>query len=566
MLSDQRTPLGVITHGSLEGGLQMKLDRAESVEDVTNGSLVVVGGARYDFFAMVKDVRIEAANEEILLHPPAAENDLLRKVMRGQGTYATLDLQPMLMAPQGGDAEHDEPQSVKTIPSHFSTVSLASEDDVARIFGAEANTDEDGRQRFFEIGQPREMEDLPVCLDLKKFVERSNAVFGKTGTGKSFLTRLLLCGLIQSGRAVNLVFDMHGEYGMGTNKETDAADGGEHVPGLKKLFRSKVSIFSLDPKATRERSGQSPDFPVYLYADQVQPSDILLLQDTLNLNDTAADSCYALQNRHGERWLLELLDTDDDEIDTLADSVGAHTGSMKALKRKFGRLMQEDFFRAESSDDKQDVTQALMACIEDGTSVVFEFGGHKDISTYLLVANIITRQIRAEYEAKANTYARTQKPADKPQQLMITIEEAHKFLTPKIAQETSFGKIAREMRKYFVSLLVVDQRPSAIDDEVLSQIGTKIVAQLSDDKDLSAALVGTRDSAALRQILASLDSKQQALLMGHAPPMPMAIRTRTYGPDFFEALRAGGPGNGLSGAPQDDAAMDAEMDEFFGRG
>jgi DNA helicase HerA-like ATPase len=545
--STDRQSLGVITHGSLEGGLQMKLGRAESVEDVTSGSLVVVAGTQYDFFAMVKDVRIEAANEQILLNPPPAESDLLRKVMRGTGTYATLDLQPMLMAPQGGDAEHEEPQSVKTIPSHFSAVSLASEDDVARIFGAEANLGEDGQPRYFHIGSPREMEDIPVCLDLKKFVERSNAVFGKTGTGKSFLTRILLSGLIQSGRAVNLVFDMHGEYGMGTTKEADAAGGETFVPGLKKLFRSKVSIFSLDPTATRERTGQSPDVPVYLYADQVTPADILPLQETMNLNDTAADSCYALQRRHGDAWLLELLDTEEGKMDALAESVGAHTGSMKALRRKFGKLRQADFFRAASSESRRDVTAQLMECIADGKSVVFEFGQYKDISTYLLVANIITRQIRAQYEEQANTFARTQNAADKPQQLMITIEEAHKFLTPQIAGETSFGKIAREMRKYFVSLLVVDQRPSAIDDEVLSQIGTKIVAQLSDDKDLAAALVGTRDSAALRKVLASLDSKQQALLMGHAPPMPIAIETRTYDQNFFEAVQPGGPSSPVGG-------------------
>ena len=121
--------------------------------------------------------------------------------------------------------------------------------------------------------------------------------------------------------------------------------------------------------------------------------------------------------------------------------------------------------------------------------------------------------------------------------LMITIEEAHKFLAPGIAHETPFGKIAREMRKYFVSLLVVDQRPSAIDEEVLSQIGTKIVAQLNDDKDIAAALVGTRDASALRQVLASLDAKQKALLLGHAVPMPLVIRTRTYDEDFYRAMQ-----------------------------
>ncbi|HEX8387174.1 MAG TPA: ATP-binding protein, partial [Rubricoccaceae bacterium] len=139
---------------------------------------------------------------------------------------------------------------------------------------------------------------------------------------------------------------------------------------------------------------------------------------------------------------------------------------------------------------------------------------------------------------KMETYERTQAPADQPRQLLITIEEAHKFLGPETARETPFGTIAREMRKFYVSLLIVDQRPSGIDEEVLSQIGTKMVAQLNDEKDIAAALVGSPGAAGLRQILASLDSKQQALLLGHAVPMPITIRTREYGKELFDAVRA----------------------------
>jgi DNA helicase HerA-like ATPase len=153
-----------------------------------------------------------------------------------------------------------------------------------------------------------------------------------------------------------------------------------------------------------------------------------------------------------------------------------------------------------------------------------------------LVANALTRRIRRAYEEKTNRYRQTQNPADEPQPLMITIEEAHKFLEPSIAHETPFGKIAREMRKFYVSLLVVDQRPSAIDEEVLSQIGTKMVAKLSDEKDIGAALVGTSDASSLREILASLDAQQQALLMGHAVPMPIVVKTRTYDQDFYDAV------------------------------
>jgi DNA helicase HerA-like ATPase len=175
----------------------------------------------------------------------------------------------------------------------------------------------------------------------------------------------------------------------------------------------------------------------------------------------------------------------------------------------------------------------------------------------MLVANVITRRVRAAYEEMTTIYLQTKNEADRPPHLIITIEEAHKFLMPPISRETPFGKIAREMRKYFVSLLVVDQRPSAIDEEVLSQIGTRIIAQLNDDKDIAAALVGTRDAGALRQVLASLDSKQQALILGHAVPMPIVVKTRTYDDTFFAALRS----NDLDGDDFD--SLDGKMKQWF---
>ena len=70
-----------------------------------------------------------------------------------------------------------------------------------------------------------------------------------------------------------------------------------------------------------------------------------------------------------------------------------------------------------------------------------------------LIANIITRRIHDEYIAKTEKFLASQKKEDEPQKLMITIEEAHKFLNPQAARQTIFGIIAREMRKYYVSLI-----------------------------------------------------------------------------------------------------------------
>ena len=84
-----------------------------------------------------------------------------------------------------------------------------------------------------------------------------------------------------------------------------------------------------------------------------------------------------------------------------------------------------------------------------------------------------------------------------------------------------------------MTLLVVDQRPSGIDSEVLSQLGTRITCLLNDERDIEAVLTGISGAQALRGVLASLDSKQQALLMGHAVPMPVVVQSRTYDDKAF---------------------------------
>lgn len=172
---------------------------------------------------------------------------------------------------------------------------------------------------------------------------------------------------------------------------------------------------------------------------------------------------------------------------------------------------------------------------EQRKSVVLEFGRYGSaLEAYILVANYLTRRIHAEYVKRVEKSLGD--PSLEPPQLLITIEEAHKFLDPLIARQTIFGTIAREMRKYNVTLLIVDQRPSGIDEEVMSQIGTRITALLDNERDIAAVLTGISGANGLREVLARLDTKQQALIMGHAVPMPVVVKTRAYDTTFYQQV------------------------------
>ncbi len=514
--------LGRVISGSLTEGFVVRINPDTDLEDIKTGKFVSIVGKQHKFFSLITDLTLEVTHPDILLFPPTSQEKLLNNLLKQRDMYATAILKPMLML-----NKEQKPSPVKTIPPHFATVFEADKNDVALIFGDET----DKSNRYFNVGCPLDMS-TPICINLERLTERSNGIFGKTGTGKTFLTRLILAGLIKNKKAVNLIFDMHSEYGLQARKEGNQV----FVKGLKTLFPDKVVIFSLDPESTRRRGG-NPDVEVVLTYQSIHVEDILSLQDELNLHATALESAYLIAVQYKKDWLQVLL-SQGDNLKDFAQSIGAHPESIAALFRKLKRIERLPFFKAAGTGAYKDysVIDQMMEYIDKGINIIIEFGNFTSTFIYLLIANIITRRIHAEYVSKTEKFLGSQKKEDEPQKLMITIEEAHKFLNPQAARQTIFGIIAREMRKYYVSLLVVDQRPSGIDHEIMSQIGTKIVAQLNDEKDISAVLTGINNASALRSILASLDSKKQVLLLGHAMTMPVVIQTREYDEEFYRAM------------------------------
>ncbi len=514
--------LGTIVGGSLTEGLEMRLNHATPLESMKTGKFVSIAGKDYTFFSLVTDLSLHVTHPDIVLYPPSPQEELLTSFLQRSNMYATAHLKPMVML----NKQH-EVSPVKTIPNHFCQVYEAQKQDVALIFGDEL----DASKKYFSIGKPLDM-DTPVCIDLEKLTERSTGIFGKTGTGKTFLTRLVLAGLIHSQKAVNLIFDMHSEYGLQARKE---GPGYSFVKGLKTLFPDRVAIFSLDPVSTRRRGGSS-DVEVLLTYQDVHVEDIISLGQELNLHSTALEAAYLIHARYKHNWLQVLLEQED--IKEFANSIGAHPESIAALYRNLKRIERLPFLKpAAAGAHKYDsVIDTMMEYLAKDISVCVEFGNFTSTFCYLLISNIITRRIHSEYIAKTEKFLGSQKKEDEPTKLMITIEEAHKFLNPSAASQTIFGTIAREMRKYYVSLLVVDQRPSGIDQEIISQLGTKIVAQLSDEKDIQAVLTGTHNAQTLRSVMASLDTKKQALILGHAVTMPIVVQTREYNEDFYRSV------------------------------
>jgi DNA helicase HerA-like ATPase len=500
--------LGIVVSGSLNKGVEVKLDSSASIEDIAVGRFVTIEGTKRRFFGMITDVSLGVTDQKLSLTPPDTSDPFIAEVLAGTSTFGTLHVSPTLVISGDATTMLEGPQPVKTVPSHFSVVKQATQQDIELVFGTE------DEKRFF-IGTPLDME-TKVCLDLEELVKRSNGVFGKSGTGKTFLARLLLIGMLQKGAAVNLVFDMHSEYGWESRDERQ-----RKVKALKQLFPEKVAVFTLDEEGSRRRK-VSTDFVVRIGYDEIEPADIALLRQTLNLTELAVEAVYQLSRKFGKGWLEDTLEIKSAE--ELPQDLNIHESTLQNLQRGLTTLKRLPFL---VSSAPENTVKRILEYLERGTNVILEFGRYTDIAAYILVANLLTRRIHARYrEATEKAMGEDAAP---PRPLVITIEEAHRFLNPEVAGQTIFGTIAREMRKYNVTLLVIDQRPSGIDSEVMSQMGTKLTCLLDNERDVDGVLAGVINKNEFKSVLSKLESKQQALIFGHAVPMPVVVRTREYG-------------------------------------
>jgi hypothetical protein len=213
----QRVRLGIVVGGSLNDGLDIKLDRNTYIEGLAVGSYVTIDGqTERKFFGLITDIRLDAADVNIQKMPPAVD-DFIANIYRGTTVFGMLHVKPMLVL----EGESNEPKPIKTVPTHFTIAYRATPEEVRDIFAAE-------EKQTYGIGASVDDANIKINLDLERFVERSSAVFGRSGTGKTFLALPLLANIIKHDIASALIFDMHNDYGYKLK-----GDKGKFFKGLK---------------------------------------------------------------------------------------------------------------------------------------------------------------------------------------------------------------------------------------------------------------------------------------------------------------------------------------------
>jgi len=516
--------IGEIVAASVIDGLIAKL-QLTNPEELRIAYPVIVQGARHDFYCLVEDVINEESDIADQLAGSAIGDVVVPRPETHEGYsgpifYSKAKLRMIQLV----DRETGRLSEPQTIPPYFSEVRHATREDVERIY--------EPREKSAPLGTITGVEPFHVHLDFEKLVEKPFAIFGRTGTGKSILNKLVCTAILAKDAGSVLVFDMHGEYGVFS--KTDGTEG------LKYFFPGKVEIFSLDPKNTEAK-------PFVLDIREITPEDLVIaLQD---FTPGMVDTLYQIHRLRGDRDLITSIR--EATMETLGEE-RTHEMSLQGLKRRLGRLDRLPFLR-EIREGQKDAFHHILAAIKAGKSVVLDFGDFGTESmVYLFVANILSRRLFDIYVERNEEYPR----------LILFLEEAHKFLDPAVAEfAPTFSRLARETRKFNLILALIDQRPSRITDEVRSQLANRLVMSLKEPSDVESALAGVPDKAMWMNIVAKLPLRTVAVL-GDAIRIPTVIDVLEYDDlRIREHLLPGGTAD--EGTMQEIARR---ADDIFGRG
>jgi hypothetical protein len=169
--------------------------------------------------------------------------------------------------------------------------------------------------------------------------------------------------------------------------------------------------------------------------------------------------------------------------------------------------------------------------------------GHKRAITILdlsgvpssVLGRLIASILKIVYEALFWSREKSEGGIERP--LMVVMEEAHRYLSDSADSSARLivQRIVKEGRKYGIGAMIVSQRPSEVDETILSQCGTFFALRLSNPTDRSRVQGTLPDSLTGLMDMLPVLRTGEAIITGEAAHLPLRCRInlpeKTHRPD-----------------------------------
>ncbi|MCB9234445.1 MAG: ATP-binding protein [Bacteroidia bacterium] len=452
--------------GSVDGKtIKIKAEKLEILQEPGNprsmlivevGAFVNCGGSHGDTICIISRVLLE----EVVLKNPETGNIELgdRKVVE--------------LSVVGSLKNQKFSRGVDRLPTINCKCYLLIGNQIQHILGVDLSEEEDGRpKKYFKVGKRPMLDSGDVYFDLDKFLGRHVAILGTTGSGKSCTVATIAQSILRDYPYPRMVFfDIHDEYAAAFpasgNKSNIIPWKDFSLPYWFLDFEEFMAIFYpgagttqvafIKSEIERLKKEQFEDNQILFDRVSVDSPVFFLFEDLLEVINTNSETGTKTEK---EPWIkIQMrfnLVRNDPRYSFLFREIDAKTNLEDYFKRLLSIATDDERFIT-ILDLSGLPTEVRTACVGVLARLFFDFRFW-------------------DYD-----------PENLP--IALILEEAHSYIPDegeakyKIALER-IERIAKEGRKYGISLVVVSQRPSNVSSTVLSQCGTFVTLRLTNDKD-----------------------------------------------------------------------------------
>lgn len=432
----------------------------------------------------------------------------------------------------------------------------------------------DNNNSGFILGSMALDSNVRVPIDGDRFFSRHIAVVGSTGSGKSCTVAKVLQEGIKSGledkdagvlnNSHIIVFDIHAEFAQAF-PDANILDVEQLIlpywlmnsEELEEMFiesqennsHNQVSQFRhavIENKKKNNTGKITYDTPVYFSLREVFNYITNLNKEILakgtDDNDNYGkpklnDGSYI--NTREEDYFENILDfAISNRSEKTKTASGPFNGEFDRFIRRLETKLIDDrlsfLLKPEKEDGKEYKTDDIESILQQLTGYENSNTGKKSNITIIDLAGIpfeetsIVVSLISRILFEFSFFFKKNQPSDTEIPILVVYEEAHKYipnsnLTKFRSVCTAIERIAKEGRKYGISLMIVSQRPSEISETIFSQCNNFIAMRLTNPTDQNYVKRLLPDTVSnIIENLPTLE-KQEAIIIGDAITLPTLV-------------------------------------------
>ena len=423
---------------------------------------------------------------------------------------------------------HSFRRGVTLYPIPGAPIYPATSSDLRQIYAS------DGRSAI-QVGTVFPTKDIRAGLYIDAMLGKHFALLGTTGTGKSTSVALILHRICEHAPEGHIVMiDPHGEYSAAFKQTGMIFDVSNlQMPYWLMNFEEHCEVF-----LTSSGNDRQEDMDI-LGKCLLQARQKNRLAETVGKITVDSPIPYLLSD------LTNLIQAEMGKLDKATSSAPYMRIKNKIDEMKADPRFQFMFSGMLVGDTMADFIAKIFRMPSQGRpiSIIDVSGVPSDITS--TVVAVLSRMV-----FDFAIWARD----EKTRPVLLVCEEAHRYVpSEKNADGSSVGRIlsriAKEGRKYGVSLGLITQRPSDLAEGVLSQCGTIISMRLNNDRDQAFVKAAMPEGA--RGFLDSIPAlrNRECIICGEGVAIPIRVsfdeleeakRPASADPSFTELWNASG--------------------------